>query len=171
MFSFQRGYPCALWQLLHTATVGMSDQSVAIEMGILIAFITQFFECKDCRDHFIEMTTTIQVQEDSGTDIGTSEAHLTSLTSRKEAVLWLWKAHNAVTARILKQESDEGANPFKSDREYTLQYAAQSTAVITNAFTSCSKYGLLSCCRLLLLWSRTTHEADLPFRDGLSSVP
>eukprot|EP01043_Picozoa_sp_COSAG02_P060717 COSAG02_NODE_7996_length_2755_cov_2.200678_1_plen_699_part_01 len=117
MFSFQRGYPCALWQLLHTTTVGMSDDNAAIEMGNLIGFISRFFECKDCRDHFIEMASTIQVKIDSDADTHTGETQsLTSLKSRKAAVLWLWRAHNAVTARIVQQETDEGANPFKSDQ-------------------------------------------------------
>ena len=126
MYSFQRGYPCALWQLLHTATVGMTDDNAAAEMGNMIAFITEFFECKDCRDHFIEMSNTIKANPEEEL-AGTGKTLMTTLTSRKEAVLWLWRAHNTVSARILKQESEEGANPFKSDR--TLHAPADSLAV------------------------------------------
>jgi len=111
LYSFQRGYPCALWQLLHTATVGMTDENAGTEMGNLIAFVSEFFECRDCRDHFVTMSNTVKV-----TDAATTGGPPTIFRTRKAAVLWLWRAHNAVSARILDQEASEGANPFKSDQ-------------------------------------------------------
>ena len=81
-------------------------------MGNLIAFVEEFFECRDCRDHFVAMSATVSRSDRVRTNGGAP----TIFKTRKAAVLWLWRAHNAVSARILDQEATDGADPFESDQ-------------------------------------------------------
>ena len=44
-------------------------------------FIAHFFQCSACANHFVEMTEHPEAE---------------SIKSRRDAVLWMWKAHNQV---------------------------------------------------------------------------
>ena len=50
------------------------------------------FPCGDCREHFQKMTTDL-----------TSWIPLESITSRDEAQIWAWLAHNHVNLRLEKE--------------------------------------------------------------------
>lgn len=47
-------------------------------------FVEHFFQCSDCSKHFVAMA---------------SEPAALGVTSRKDAVLWLWRSHNRVSLR------------------------------------------------------------------------
>lgn len=84
-----RGYPCSLWTLFHTLTVNYalkSDDSAtepALILKAMKGFIKNFFGCSYCANHFVSMA------EDESDPIE-------RVSSPKEAVLWLWRAHNKV---------------------------------------------------------------------------
>ena len=54
-------------------------------------FIQHFFQCSACANHFIEMT---------------EQAEAESVRSRRDAVLWMWKAHNQVQLGAVSRHSD-----------------------------------------------------------------
>lgn len=85
-----RGYPCSLWTTFHTLTVSYAvhhpDDS-STDPGLILqamkGFIKYFFGCAHCSNHFVDMA------ED---EINPIE----SVKTPKQAVLWLWAAHNKV---------------------------------------------------------------------------
>nr|CAI5854741.1 unnamed protein product [Callosobruchus analis] len=86
-----RGYPCSLWKLFHYLTVNAAlDPSVSFFDGGLIiqgmhAYIKHFFSCENCKNNFLAMAERRRYQ---------------SVVTKKEAVLWLWEAHNEVNQRL-----------------------------------------------------------------------
>lgn len=89
----RRGYTCGLWLLLHSlAAESQPEQSGgAFWMTAVKGFIQHFFQCSACAQHFVEMT---------------EQADAEAVSSRRDAVLWMWKAHNQVNGRLQKQEED-----------------------------------------------------------------
>ena len=59
-------------------------------------FIKYFFSCRECRDNFVDKEAA-NLEE----DVKTSE----------EAVLWLWRIHNEVNARLRKDPTDDPRHP------------------------------------------------------------
>lgn len=51
---------------------------------MLRGFVEHFFQCSDCAKHFVGMAT---------------EKSALTVQSRREAVLWMWQAHNRVGAQ------------------------------------------------------------------------
>ena len=139
-FHFQRGFPCGIWLVFHTLTIGLAEHDKSLQpqqtsaaqvagvdqvavddaateeqgeeedgpvnaqvgMQALSGFVLNFFQCQGCRQHWQQMAPSIQGE----------------VTDGRSAVLWLWAAHNQVTARILKEQlaaGAAGANPFKYD--------------------------------------------------------
>lgn len=95
-----RGFPCGLWTTFHTLTVSCAelDSPRISGLNVLIGirdFITQFFGCVYCREHFKKMAKTIR----------------TEVTSHDDAILWLWKSHNRVNARLRKDASTDPVHP------------------------------------------------------------
>ncbi|XP_052789721.1 sulfhydryl oxidase 2-like [Mya arenaria] len=86
-----RGYPCGLWTLFHTLTVGMfthtrqypKDLPIDV-LSAIAGYMKHFFGCETCVKHFLGMTKTITVgdRKPSG------------------SILWLWQAHNKANARL-----------------------------------------------------------------------
>lgn len=86
-----RGYPCSLWTTFHTLTVSYAikhqdDGSAEPDLVLqaMKGFIKYFFGCSHCSNHFVDMA------ED---EINPIE----SVKSPRQAVLWLWAAHNKVS--------------------------------------------------------------------------
>lgn len=101
--STYRGYPCGLWTLFHTMTV---RELVALQqpgqpviapevLHAMAAYIKNFFGCADCAEHFTEMARTI-----AG-----------NVTTPVDSVLWLWRAHNKVNARLAGDGSEDPGFP------------------------------------------------------------
>lgn len=85
-----RRYPCGLWTLFHALTTNYAianddnaDQAMALR--VVRDYVKHFFICIECREHFMKMAEMNQLEE---------------VKDRNEAVLWLWKAHNEVNARL-----------------------------------------------------------------------
>ena len=95
-----RGYTCGLWMLFHTLSVRMpmstADENDGVRlMQVLEGYIRHFFQCSDCAEHFLE--------ELQGADART-------VSSKRDAVLWLWRTHNRVSERLVREDA-EGTNP------------------------------------------------------------
>ncbi|EEZ99709.1 sulfhydryl oxidase 1 [Tribolium castaneum] len=84
--SGKRRYPCSLWQLFHYLTVNSDDETNPREvLTAMHGYIRHFFGCGGCSRHFQQMAI---------------ERNLSGVSSLKEAVLWLWEAHNVVNQRL-----------------------------------------------------------------------
>ena len=94
-----RGYPCSLWILFHALTVNeyLKEQSTQLSphsvLPAMREFILNFFGCTDCAAHFRKESE------------GLEEA----LVHSNSSVLWLWKTHNRVNARLA---GDQTEDPF-----------------------------------------------------------
>ncbi|XP_067264131.1 sulfhydryl oxidase 2 [Chanodichthys erythropterus] len=101
-----RGYPCSLWTLFHVLTVqaasrldalantGFEDDPLAV-LQTMRRYIGTFFGCQECGKHFEEM----------------AQESLNQVKSVDEAVLWLWRKHNQVNARLTGSMSEDPMFP------------------------------------------------------------
>lgn len=95
-----RGYTCGLWMLFHSLSVRMpmgveSGDEGARWMKVIEGYIEHFFQCADCAEHFLQELH----REDAG-----------RVRSKRDAVLWLWRTHNRVNERLVREDK-EGTNP------------------------------------------------------------
>jgi len=86
------GYPCALWQLFHFLALHSGDSGLETLLTIR-NFVDRFFRCDTCQQHFRD-TSSCLLDKDMPCGIETS------VFDARAASLWLWSAHNNVTARI-----------------------------------------------------------------------
>jgi len=95
-----RGYPCGLWTMFHTLTVNFAlerskdpiSQDPATILRAMHGYIGTFFGCADCAAHFMEMANKNKIFD---------------VRSKNEAVLWLWRAHNQVNARLSGDDMED----------------------------------------------------------------
>ena len=94
-----RGYPCGLWTLFHTLTVNFAgkheehpDMDVTQILGTIHGYVKNFFGCADCAEHFITMAAKNKIFEVNTAD---------------ENILWLWRAHNEVNARLAGDDTED----------------------------------------------------------------
>lgn len=85
---------CALWRVLHIFATGLGGKPyIPFEpkeaMEAIRVLVDKFFSCTECRQHFL--------QHFDGCDFGRCES---SNPSWKQTTLWLWRFHNAVSARV-----------------------------------------------------------------------
>jgi len=88
---YDRGYTCGLWLLFHTLVVNDISYS---SLRHIRQYMEYFFDCDECRDNFLAMSTDID-----------------SVTSSDEAILWLWKAHQSVNVRLSHEEVELTGGP------------------------------------------------------------
>lgn len=98
-----RGYPCGLWTMFHMLTVNFAleqnkdvfqtfSADPAAVLRVMHGYIGTFFGCADCAAHFVEMAAKNKIFD---------------VRSRNEAVLWLWRAHNQVNARLSGDDTED----------------------------------------------------------------
>ena len=96
-----RGYTCGLWMLFHSTSVrmpagrsaghdGHDDHDGAWWLGVVEGYIQHFFQCADCAEHFLDELHGADAKE---------------VRSKRDAVLWLWKTHNRVNARLVREDA------------------------------------------------------------------
>lgn len=93
-----RGYPCALWTMFHTLVVQAHLHPPAEPKQSLRAmrgYITHFFGCTDCSQHFQSMAETMEG----------------NVTDTDSSILWLWKAHNSVNKRLHTDPTEDPKHP------------------------------------------------------------
>lgn len=77
-----RGFTCGLWLLFHATAARVPEtDGGALFMPALRGFVHHFFQCEDCRSHFIGIVDSEAAQKAS---------------NRRAVVMWLWSAHNEV---------------------------------------------------------------------------
>jgi len=92
------GYPCALWTLFHTTMANSPRTSAADALATIADWVALFFGCAECAMHFG------QYYEAYGNDEDARSGHI-------GAVIWLWRAHNHVSARLYEEEvKDDGVS-------------------------------------------------------------
>lgn len=104
-----RGYTCGLWLLFHSLAARVPDHmGGALWITGVHGYVAQFFACDQCREHFLAMAKDM----DAG-----------AVRSRRDAVLWMWEAHNKVNKRLSAEELQWGDR----DPEYPkLQWPSRS---------------------------------------------
>lgn len=84
-----RRYPCSLWTLFHFLTVQAAEKDISSNplevLHGMHGYIKYFFGCSDCSRHFQDMAAKNKIW---------------NVTSKDEAVLWLWSSHNEVNKRL-----------------------------------------------------------------------
>ncbi|CAN7984138.1 unnamed protein product [Ixodes hexagonus] len=110
-----RGYPCSLWMLFHSLTVNAYHASSASEYAsgeshslrgeiptsprmVLLTirdYVSHFFTCRECAGHFASMAAGME----------------TKVQKPRDAVLWLWRAHNTVNQRLSGDRTEDPAAP------------------------------------------------------------
>lgn len=90
-YPYMRGYTCGMWSLFHSLAARAVSSPAAVIGGIR-DYVEQFFACADCRTHFLVITYGFE----------------RTVRTRRDAVLYLWRAHNEVNARVAKLEAEHG---------------------------------------------------------------
>lgn len=95
-----RRYPCGLWTLFHYLTVQAAETEISMDpLEILQAmhgYIKYFFGCSDCSNHFQQMATRNKIW---------------NVTSKDDAVVWLWSSHNEVNKRLSGDPTEDSNHP------------------------------------------------------------
>ncbi|XP_077390762.1 sulfhydryl oxidase 1 [Festucalex cinctus] len=89
-----RRYPCGVWTLFHILTVQAKKADGSDPMEVLSAmtgYISNFFGCRPCAEHFKNMAAESLSQVNTFTD----------------SILWLWSRHNRVNNRIAGALSED----------------------------------------------------------------
>uniref|UniRef100_U5EST8 Sulfhydryl oxidase n=1 Tax=Corethrella appendiculata TaxID=1370023 RepID=U5EST8_9DIPT len=91
-----RRFPCSLWTLFHFLTVQAAEKEISNDpLEILQAmhgYVRHFFGCTDCSQHFQQMAVKNRIW---------------NVTSKDDAVLWLWSSHNEVNKRLSKDATED----------------------------------------------------------------
>ncbi|XP_055627982.1 sulfhydryl oxidase 1-like [Toxorhynchites rutilus septentrionalis] len=95
-----RRYPCGLWTLFHYLTVQAAESEMSTDplevLQAMHGFIKYFFGCSDCSNHFQQMA---------------SRNKIWNVTSKDDAVLWLWASHNEVNRRLAGDATEDPEHP------------------------------------------------------------
>jgi thiol oxidase len=106
------GYTCGLWTLFHCVTVGTVEwnlqngenpQLLLATMQVADAirnFIEHFFQCDECRAHFIKEYDSCGYDRCNRLSFDQSSGSTKSLGDWKQLVLWLYETHNGVNVRL-----------------------------------------------------------------------
>lgn len=95
-----RRYPCGLWTLFHYLSVQAAESEISMDpLEILQAmhgYIKYFFGCSDCSQHFQQMAARNKIW---------------NVTSKDDAVVWLWSSHNEVNKRLSGDATEDSDHP------------------------------------------------------------
>ncbi|KAJ8601026.1 hypothetical protein CTAYLR_007976 [Chrysophaeum taylorii] len=101
--SFDRlacGYPCSLWQLFHALLANSDRHAAPHVLKAIQAWVVNFFGCSECAEHF-----------------GRAWAELRgdSVDNAFAANLWLWRVHNAVSKRLIREGDATKISPWPTN--------------------------------------------------------
>uniref|UniRef100_A0AAF5DMR0 Sulfhydryl oxidase n=1 Tax=Strongyloides stercoralis TaxID=6248 RepID=A0AAF5DMR0_STRER len=97
-----RGYTCGLWTTFHTLTVhtyldtvkeGQID--VLKPLKDIQGWVSSFFGCLHCRNHFMHMTTTLYPLNER------------RVRHKHDIMMYLWRAHNIVNNRLHNDPTED----------------------------------------------------------------
>ncbi|KAL5553372.1 hypothetical protein UlMin_040773 [Ulmus minor] len=84
-----RGFSCGLWVLLHSLSVRIEDGESQFAFTSICDFVHNFFGCEECRQHFYDTCSSVS----------------SPFSKARKLALWLWRTHNAVNVRLMKDEA------------------------------------------------------------------
>ncbi|XP_020592949.1 sulfhydryl oxidase 1-like isoform X2 [Phalaenopsis equestris] len=116
-----RGYSCGLWILLHSLSVRIGDGEAQLTFTVIHDFVYNFFICEECRRHFHEMCSSAPVP----------------FNTTRALVLWLWRSHNNVNERLMREEKESGTE----DHRYPKMIWPPKDLCPSCSFSSSSKAG------------------------------
>merc|ERR1711892_48614 len=97
-----RGYPCSLWTLFHTLVVNSMDEDPAFQHGgvstvanAMIGYISKFFSCRECADHFSRHVSKLGYLPHTG----------------DQSILWLWTLHNMANLMLAGDQTEDPTRP------------------------------------------------------------
>ena len=100
--SHYRGYPCSLWTLFHTLIVGATDKDPAFPSGgvstvanAMIGYISKFFSCRECADHFGRHVSELGYLPHTG----------------DQSIIWLWTIHNKANLMLEGDQTEDPTSP------------------------------------------------------------
>jgi thiol oxidase len=90
-----RGFTCGLWLSLHAAANRLPDSpgSGTLLVNAMRAFNDHFFKCDECHEHLSKLLAAPPA---------------TQVSTRRDAVIWLWRLHNIVNARLMQEDAKSG---------------------------------------------------------------
>jgi hypothetical protein len=93
-YVFCKTKTCAVWQLFHglaaTIAIGYAPVDVSEAMSKFRFMVSNFLDCEACQHHFISSYDHCM--------FGRCE-----VKTGEQLMLWLWRLHNAVSVRVLKE--------------------------------------------------------------------
>lgn len=96
----RRGFSCGLWQMFHYLTVQANNSEKSHDplevLRAVYGFVKHYFGCTHCSQHFQEMA---------------ERNNIWKVTTKDEAVLWLWSAHNEVNRRLTGDHTEDPTFP------------------------------------------------------------
>lgn len=95
-----RRYPCGLWTLFHYLTIQAAESEISMDplevLQAMHGYIKYFFGCSDCSNHFQQMAARNKIW---------------NVTSKDDAVVWLWSSHNEVNKRLSGDATEDSDHP------------------------------------------------------------
>lgn len=95
-----RGFTCGLWTLFHYLTVQAAEHDISEDplevLQAMHGYVKYMFGCTDCSNHFQEMAIKNKIW---------------NVTTKDDAVLWLWSAHNEVNRRLSGDPTEDKMFP------------------------------------------------------------
>ena len=88
-----RGFTCGMWLLYHSVLSSLATKDVNSGLYAIKEYVTTFFTCGECRQHFGNFTIPFPPQDVEGS----------------KGILWLWRTHNAVNQRLA--QTTDGEDP------------------------------------------------------------
>ena len=91
-------FSCGLWLLFHTLAGRASDEEAKDTILGIGTYVEYFFACGQCQEHFAHHIRQAR--------------QLAMAGGNRDAVLWLWRVHNAVNVRV--HADQKGHHDFAS---------------------------------------------------------
>ncbi|GAB5363628.1 hypothetical protein AAMO2058_000900100 [Amorphochlora amoebiformis] len=137
LFRTCKGYTCALWRLFHLlgANCALTDPFPTARecfLGIQ-SFVTHFFNCMVCRQHFTDMyPRNYQMHFDN-----THPTH-PELYNNKVG-LWVWHAHNRVNVRLASLRLNQTGNVLSDSKESMNAHVEARTKALWPSTKDCPR--------------------------------
>lgn len=109
-----RGYSCGLWSVFHALVAKAAGHSASAEsetLAVIEEYVTTFFGCEYCVDHF--------KQEIASKEWWYGEGDSRNRT-RGASVLALWRLHNKVNVRLSANVDDASTDPAHPKQSFPL---------------------------------------------------
>jgi len=127
-----RGYTCGLWLLFHSLAARMPENDPRAGerwLAGIRGYIQYFFQCSDCAKHFLSYATSPEASK---------------VVTKRDAVLWIWRTHNVVNARLAKEDAVDGSgDPAYPHLQWPPQNVCASCTVGANSWNDDAVYSFL----------------------------